>query len=164
MFLDLIFQIWRRFSGPLQWFSLWLISSKFMISVSGIVLDTNGKVLLQRHRHWVADVWGLPGGIVQAGESLENAFAREVFEETGLRISDIKLMRINSGYRLRLVVFFQARLMEGDQTIKLQKQEVTEADFFSLECLPPNMLPFQRQLIEAIRQGELAANSRDAVV
>jgi 8-oxo-dGTP diphosphatase len=75
MFLDLIFNIWRRFSGPWQWFSLWLISSKFMISVSGIIFDCNGDILLQRHRHWVSDVWGLPGGIVKKGEELENAFA-----------------------------------------------------------------------------------------
>lgn len=73
---DLLFQVWRRLSGPWQWWSLWLISSKFMVSVSGVILDTNGKILLQRHRHWVHDVWGLPGGIIQAGETLEQALAR----------------------------------------------------------------------------------------
>ncbi len=148
MILDFLFQIWRRFTGPLQWWTLWLVSSKFMISVSGVIFDPEGKILLQRHRHWVADVWGLPGGIVCSGESLEEAFAREVSEETGLRIRDIELVRLKSGYKLRVEAYFRASLADGGQPMKLQKQEVIEARFFARDCLPENLLPAQRAFIE----------------
>jgi 8-oxo-dGTP diphosphatase len=155
MLFDFLFQIWRRFSGPFQWWSIWLFSSKFMVSVSGVVFDEAGRILLQRHRHWVPDVWGLPGGIVKSGECLENAFAREVFEETGLVISDIELVRLNSGYKLRLEVYFRARLSDciPPQTMKLQEQEVIEARFFPLDNLPVNVLPLQSALIDSIRKG-----------
>lgn len=149
MFLDLLFQIWRRLSGHLQWWSLWLFSSKFMVSVSGVVFDQDGRILLQRHRHWVADVWGLPGGIVQRGETLEAAFAREVLEETGLALAEIELLRVVSDYRLRVEVYYRARLAAGVNplTIRIQPQEILEARFFHPNELPPNMFPLQRDLI-----------------
>lgn len=157
MFLDILFQIWRRLSGYFQWWFLWLFNSKFMVSVAGIVFDESGQILLQRHRHWVPNVWGLPGGIVQSGETLENAFAREVFEETNLAISDIELIRVVSNYRLRLEVYFRARLAKNDkaQVIKMQEQEVVEVRFFSLDDLPADVLPLQKELIEKAKAAAI---------
>jgi len=152
MLLDLLFQIWKRLSAYWQWWFLWLFNSKFMVSVSGVVLDGENQILLQRHRHWVYDVWGLPGGIVHGGETLENAFAREVLEETGLVISNIEFVRVVSGYRIRLEVYFRARLdpNKGVQSIRIQENEVLEARFFSFTELPGNMLPTQREIVHRV--------------
>jgi ADP-ribose pyrophosphatase YjhB (NUDIX family) len=152
MLLDFLFQIWRRLRGSWQWRLLWLVNSKFMVSVAGVVLDHRDRVLLQRHRHWVADVWGLPGGIVHGGETLEAAFAREVWEETGLRVEDVQLAYIVSGYNLRLEVFFRARLA-GEAAIRLQSSEVLEARFFATDELPANLLPQHQQLAPVKPRG-----------
>jgi len=149
MIIDFLFEIWRRLKSPLQWRLLWFFNSKFMVSVAGIVYDKEGWVLLQRHRHWVDDVWGLPGGIVENGESLENAFSREVKEETDLVISNVELISLVSGYRLRIEAYFRAELLETDyeQKIKVQEKEIIEAQFYSIDELPTNILKMHKDLI-----------------
>jgi 8-oxo-dGTP diphosphatase len=141
----------------MQWWFLWLFIAKFMICVSGVVFNDEGQILLQRHRHWVPNVWGLPGGIVHGGETLEEAFAREALEETGLVISEPDLIRMVSGYRLRLEVYYQARLTEKGRSpvVKIQKKEVVEARFFNIMDLPANILPLQKTIIELARAGDV---------
>ena len=151
MILDFLFQLWRRLSSSLQWRLLWWVNSKFMLTVACVVQDENGDILLQRHRHWVQDVWGLPGGIVKSGETLEQAITREVKEETGLVLDDVRLVHLASGYRLRAEAYFSARLAaDSPRQINLQESEVLEARFFSSQNLPINLLTLQLQVITQV--------------
>ncbi|MFR1924494.1 MAG: NUDIX domain-containing protein [Clostridium paraputrificum] len=63
---------------------------------SVIVLDKENRVLLQK-RTYPQKNWGLPGGIMDMGETIEETGIREVFEETGLRVSNLKLVNVYSG-------------------------------------------------------------------
>lgn len=55
--------------------------------VGAVVLDASGRLLLIRRGHEPhAGLWSLPGGRVEAGETLEQAVRREVLEETGLLV------------------------------------------------------------------------------
>ena len=60
-------------------------------AVAVVLRDESGRVLLVRQQRFIVerDVWALPSGGVEAGESLEEAAARELEEETGMRASSL---------------------------------------------------------------------------
>src|SRR5437016_4506535 len=66
--------------------ALWLLSPKFTVGVVGLIRDEEGRVLLLRHTYWLKKPWGLPGGGLHPGETLEECLRREVLEETGMKI------------------------------------------------------------------------------
>ena len=58
-----------------------------IVGVGAVVLSEGGRIALVRRRYEpLAGEWSLPGGVVEVGETLEAAVAREVFEETGLDV------------------------------------------------------------------------------
>jgi 8-oxo-dGTP diphosphatase len=57
-----------------------------VVGVGGVVLDGSRVLLIKRGNPPLKGQWSLPGGGVEVGETLEQAVAREVLEETGLTI------------------------------------------------------------------------------
>lgn len=60
-----------------------------LLGVSVLVRQGSDVLLVKRGREPLAGQWSLPGGLVEVGERLTEAVAREVREETGVRIVDI---------------------------------------------------------------------------
>ncbi len=58
-----------------------------VVGVGALIYDGSQILLVERGNPPLAGYWSLPGGGVEAGERLEDAVIREVFEETGLRVS-----------------------------------------------------------------------------
>ena len=59
-----------------------------IVGVGAVVLDGKGHVLLVKRAHEpLKGEWSLPGGGVEIGETLEEAVAREILEETGLTVT-----------------------------------------------------------------------------
>ncbi|MEW5852940.1 MAG: NUDIX hydrolase [Myxococcota bacterium] len=54
--------------------------------MGGIILRGDRVLLIQRAREPAKGLWSLPGGRVELGETLRQATAREILEETGLRV------------------------------------------------------------------------------
>jgi phosphoglycolate phosphatase len=60
-----------------------------LATVGALIFNGAGEMLMIRTHKW-SDLWGIPGGKIKWGETSENALRREILEETGLKISDIK--------------------------------------------------------------------------
>ncbi|MGM8872042.1 NAD(+) diphosphatase [Psychrobacter sp. 2Y5] len=100
-------------------------------------------LLAHHHRYGQTSLplqYGLIAGFVEAGESLEHAVVREVFEEVGIRLSDIRYVSSQPWpFPSNLMLGFRASYDSGD--LVLQEDELSHADFFDLSNLPK--IPFK---------------------
>jgi ADP-ribose pyrophosphatase YjhB (NUDIX family) len=152
LILDLPARLWHRLHGRVQWRLLWLLNAKFMVGVVGVITNDAGELLLLRNRYWPEGSWGLPAGYCRSGERLEDGLARELREETGYELADVELLRVISGYKLRLEALFAARLTSG--TRRIDPVEVLEARFFPVSALPDGLLKSHREHVAlAIQRG-----------
>jgi 8-oxo-dGTP diphosphatase len=152
--LDLAARAWKRLHGPAQWRILWLAHATFMIGITGVVLDDHERILLLKHRFWKDNPWGTPSGYLERGETVEDGFAREVREETGLEITDVRIIRVGSGFRLRLEITVVGRLT-GPAELRVDDVEVEEARFFAVDQLPDDLRATQRAAIDqALKRAE----------
>ncbi len=96
-----------------------------------LVHDGGDRALLGRGRPWPEGRFSTLAGFVEPGESLEAAVAREVFEEVGVRVGDIRYVASQPWpFPASLMLGFVARL-EGDPEITLDPAEMAEAGWFS---------------------------------
>ena len=134
-----------------------IIGNRPLILVGAVVgvIDAHGKILLQKRPE---GIWGLPGGILELGESVEEAARREVFEETGVEIGQLQLINVFSGKQ-----YFR-KLANGDEfypvtiayiskdikssTIRIDGEESIDAGFFDIRKLPENTSPLVRVMVE----------------
>lgn len=65
-----------------------------VVGVGAVVLAQGQALLIQRGNPPGRGLWSLPGGAVELGESLEQAVAREVREETGLEVEPGPLLGV----------------------------------------------------------------------
>ncbi len=89
-------------------------------------------LLVRRAKNPGAGMWGLPGGFVDRGESIAQALAREIYEETRLRVADSQLLMtgpndyVYRGVSIDVVdLFFTCRVKRTD-VIHLADGELTE--------------------------------------
>lgn len=116
-----------------------------------IVLVHRGEeALLVKAKNFKRDFYGLVAGFVETGESLEECVQREVYEETGITINNIRYYGSQPWpYPMGLMVGFHADYVEGD--IRLIDGELKDAAFFTRDNLPtiPEKLSMARKLIDS---------------
>jgi ADP-ribose pyrophosphatase YjhB (NUDIX family) len=104
-----------------------------------VVVQHEGKLLLgRRNIEPGKGLWSFFGGYVDRGEKVEEAAMREVKEETNLDVQLGGLIGIYSERgSMHVLVVYQASIIDYQaSTMAMQREEVSELAFFSLEELP----------------------------
>jgi NAD+ diphosphatase len=98
-----------------------------------LVHDGAGRALLGRGPQWPEGRFSTLAGFVEPGESLEAAVAREVYEEVGVRLGEIRYLASQPWpFPSSLMLGFIARL-DGDPGITVDPVELAEAGWFTRE-------------------------------
>jgi ADP-ribose pyrophosphatase YjhB (NUDIX family) len=146
-------KLWKLIPIGLRWRAIRAVSPRFVVGVSGIVLNERGEVLLAHHVYRTEYPWGPPGGMIHYREGLREALRRELFEETHLLVEVGPLLQVSVGERWPHLTFHflctVAALGIGGSPQPQVTGELFEAGFY-----PPDALPWA---IEPAYQSALAA-------
>lgn len=118
-------------------------------AVMALVRD-GPRLLLARSPHFAPGMYSALAGFVEPGESLEQCLAREVREEVGVEIADLRYFGSQSWpFPHSLMVAFHARYAAG--TLTPDPSEIEDARWFTADALPqlPSPISVSRRLIES---------------
>ena len=114
-----------------------------------VLVHRDEEVLLVHANNFRGNFYGLVAGFVETGETLEQAVEREVMEETGIRIRNIRYFGSQPWpYPCGLMVGFHADYDGGE--IHLQRSELSAGAWFTRNQLPqiPEKLSIARMLLD----------------
>ncbi|MFL0250999.1 NAD(+) diphosphatase [Clostridium neuense] len=123
-----------------------------------IVGITKGdKLLLAHNKNFKNNMYSIIAGFVEAGETLESAVKREVFEEVGIKVKNIRYYKSSSWpFPNSLMLGFFAEYDSGE--IKVDGVEIMEAGWFTKDNFPkglPKKYSLARQIINEITSKKL---------
>lgn len=128
------------------------------VSVDLVVLANRSEsaeiLLIQRKHEPFKNHWALPGGFMNIDETLEQAAIRELREETGVSVSEVRQVgtfsSVDRDPRGRVVT--TAFLIELDQAIPLiAGDDAKEAEWFRIDRLPPLAFDHEQIIDQALR-------------
>lgn len=126
-----------------------------LVAAGVIVKDASGAILLQHRADGTG--WGIPGGAMDLGETLEDTARRELLEETGLVAGELALLDVYSGPEFFLEypsgdqayvvgATFLARQVQGDACP--DGVEGVELRYFPTAALPAGLNAYNRRLLD----------------
>jgi ADP-ribose pyrophosphatase YjhB (NUDIX family) len=130
-----------------------------LTGVTVLVIDRYDRFLMVQSD----EIWKLPGGFIELGESAEDAGRREILEETGMNIGNLQLIGVFSGKN------FYTKLPNGDEyfpiTIAYMTKDIRSGDlkpdgietqmvqFFKWPVLPNELSPRDRQIVQTFNES-----------
>lgn len=122
-------------------------------SVAAVILNSDNEILLQEKEN---EAWSLPAGMIEPGESPEEAIIREVEEETGLIVKPIKILNVFGGEDFRYeypngdwveyaVILFKCSVCSDTGVVS--DSETKSIAYFDKTSMPNLALPYPKETL-----------------
>ena len=122
-----------------------------------IIAVTHGnKILMSKYAGREYKKYALLAGFNETGESIEETVRREVMEEVGLKVKNLRYYKSQPwSFSGSLLAGFYCDV-DGDPSITLDREELSVAEWFDRASLPetPNLISLTGEMIECFRQGK----------
>ena len=141
----ILLRIWRDVPFP-SWMRrifLRVLNPSFMVGAMALVQDSSGRILVLEHTYRRELPWGMPGGWLKQAETPEVGLAREVFEETGYRVSVDALLAAEFWGDEQLDLLYSCTVLSGEYT----PSDETSAYRWVAPAELPDLLPNQKLLL-----------------
>ena len=116
---------------------------RFTVSAAAVITNDEGKILLLNHLLRPYSGWGLPGGFLTTGEQPEEAIRREILEETGLELENVKMFRVHA-IGQHIEILFRAT---ATGEAKVLSHEILDLGWFGIDELPEGLPGSQKRVI-----------------
>lgn len=134
--------------------TLWLILKPLSFGVR-ILMVRNQKILLVKHVY--QDQLFLPGGLIEHGETIDDAARREAAEEVGATLRDLTLFGVYTKFLFGKGDHVIAFLSHDFSLNGNSDDEIESYAFYDLDALPDNISQGSRYQIERYKRGDAPA-------
>lgn len=135
-------------------------------TVSAVIFNPDGKILLCKSHKW-DNKFVIPGGHIELGEKMEEALKREILEETGLNIYDIKLIGLKESiysdtFHEKKHFIFIDYLCKTDSSDVILNNEAEEYEWVDMNRIEDYALGgFTKKLLMELRNKNKSQNHID---
>ncbi|MCL2839439.1 MAG: NUDIX hydrolase [Defluviitaleaceae bacterium] len=119
------------------------------------IINPKGQILMQQRKYPLGK-WGLPGGLMELGESTEETARREIFEETSLHLGKLSLFGVYSGKKYLCtaqngdefyVVTTVYTTSEYTGEVRINDDESLKFEWIDVHSLPENIARTHEDII-----------------
>lgn len=150
----------RGYTHPVKNSSEPRAESRPIVTVGALAVAPDGRFLIVRTHKWLG-TWGVPGGKIDRGETMEAALVREFREETGLSVRDVRFVAVYDAvdspefYKPSHMVLLNFVCACDGGEVQLSDEAEAWRWVSAEEALEMPLNTFTRQLVEAARSQGL---------
>jgi len=127
---------------------------------TALMRDDQGRVLFQQRADFKDEWWGLPGGLLELGESFTDCAKREALEETGYHVEPVRMIGLyaspefdvcypNGDEVQQFTLALECRITGGRP--KTGEAEIIHQCFFDLNDAPDRLPPWYAAMVRDLR-------------